>query len=206
MEKLSFKELADRVVKLKSKHRQKLIGIDGGGGAGKSTFGAELQKYLPGSVLIHGDDFYKGPWNKRLDHTDYVTNPLFNWERFSSEVLESVRKGEPVRYHIYDWHKHSTDEVVSVPEEAIIIVEGGGTTQKDFSDTYDYRIWIEADEETRLKKALLRDGEHMRFLWEEDWLPVERNYIEKDNPASRADLVVIGHGGEFTAGAFRTIV
>jgi uridine kinase len=202
---LTFQKLADEIISLKGKHSQKIIAIDGGGGAGKSTFAKHLQELIPNSVVIHGDDFYIGPWDKRLDHTNYVVNPMFNWDRYKSEVLDAVRDGKPVQYHVYDWHKHSALEVVSVPTDAIIIVEGGYVTQKDFADSYDYKIWIEADMNLRLEKAIVRDGEHMRYLWEEDWLPVERNYIEKDNPASRANLIVKGHALDFSDGTFEVV-
>lgn len=202
MKKESFAGLAKKILELPAKYRQKIVGIDGGGGAGKSTFTQFLQKELPGSVIIHVDDFYMGPWDKRLDHTNYVVNPLFDWDRFSNEVLAPVKKGERLQYHVYDWHKHSTDEVVAVPADAIILVEGVSTTQKRFAESYDYKIWVDAPEEVRLQRALARDGEHMRFLWEEDWLPVERNYVAKDNPASRADVVVKGGSCDFSTGIF----
>ena len=190
---MNFKELAEKIESVKSRHKQKIIGIDGGGGAGKSTFAAELQVNLQGAVVIHIDDFYKGPWDKRLDRKDYEVNPLFDWERFNEEISKPLKGGKPIQYHVYDWHSHTADKILSVPNSAIIILEGGYSTQQSFADIYDFKIWIEADEGVRLHKALLRDGEHMRFLWEEDWLPVERNYIRAQNPASRADLVVQGH-------------
>ena len=202
----SFKDFAERISSIKTRHTQRLIGIDGGGGSGKSTFAKLLQAEIPGSAIIHGDDFYKGPWDKRLDHTHYEVNPYFDWDRFYTEVLEPVTNGIQIQYRIYDW---KTDllgtEKIAVPLEATIIVEGGFTTQDRFSDLYDFKIWIEADEAMRLDLALTRDGEHMRFLWEEDWLPVERNYIHVQNPAERADLVVKGHSKDFSEGLFEVM-
>lgn len=199
----SFQELAEKITASKSKYAQRLIGIDGGGGAGKSTFAKYLQQNLPNSVIIHIDDFYKGPWNARLDRKNYEVNPLFDWDRFYKEVIKPIQESRPIQYHVYDWHKNTADTVISVPSDAVIIVEGGYTTQQKFSDIYDFKIWIEADEKLRLNRALKRDGEHMRFLWEEDWLPVERNYINIHNPAPRADLVIQGHLEDFSQGHFR---
>lgn len=197
MEIETFIELIQKIEMLESKHAQKIIAIDGGGGAGKSTFAERLQKGLSNSVIIHIDDFYRGPWNARLDRTDYEINPFFDWDRFKKEVLEPLVAEELIQYHVYNWHTHTADEVRSVPKDAIIILEGGYTTQKAFADMYDFKIWIEAGEDLRLQKALVRDGEHMRFLWEEDWLPVERNYIRIQNPAARADLIIYGHSNDF---------
>lgn len=201
---MTFEDLAKIVTELKSKHRQKLIGIDGGGGAGKSTFAKHLQSALTNAEVIHIDDFYSGPWNKRLDHKEYIVNPLFDWRRYKQEVLEPIQNGTPINYHIYDWGAHTADETATISKDAIVIVEGGYTTQKALADIYDYKIWIDADMDVRLQKALARDGEHMRFLWEEDWLPVERNYLAQDSPCSRADLVVKGHSVDFSEGFFET--
>jgi len=201
----SFQELGIRLHSLKAKHPQKLIAIDGGGGAGKSTFAKKLSEHLPNSFVIHIDDFYIGPWNYRLDHADYNVNPLFDWDRFEREVLESIKHGHPIRYHIYDWIKHTTDTVASVMPDATVIVEGGFSTQDRFAKIYDFTIWIEAEVDVRLERALKRDGEHMRALWEEDWIPVEKNYVRAQNPAARADLIVQGHSQDFSKGTFEVI-
>src|SRR3989338_9754592 len=95
----SFEEFALRISALKSKHRQKLIAIDGGGGAGKSTFAKHLLEYLTHAFIIHIDDFYKGPWDYRLDHRNYEVNPLFDWDRYNREVLEPIKHEQPVTYH-----------------------------------------------------------------------------------------------------------
>ncbi len=205
MKTQTLKELADKIIVLKSKYAQKLIGIDGGGGAGKSTFAKKLQECIPNSVVVHVDDFYKGPWNARLDHKEYEVNPFFDWNRLNEEVFKPIEEGRPIHYHIYDWHTHTAEKVEVVPSGTVIILEGGYTIQKRFSNLYDFRIWVEADESKRLQKALVRDGEHMRFLWEEDWLPVERNYIRSQNPASEADIVIQGHSGNLAEGTFQIL-
>ena len=56
-----------------------------------------------------------------------------------------------------------------------------------------------------IERALKRDGEHMRALWEEDWIPVEKNYVRAQNPAARADLIVQGHSQDFSNGTFEAI-
>ncbi len=201
----TFAELGIEIAALPSKHRQKIIAIDGGGGAGKSTFAMWLRPHLHFGTIIHLDDFYRGPWNARIGSTDFDVNPLFDWVRFETEVLTPLQEGRDFSYHIYDWHNHTSDNEAHVLPEATIILEGGAALQEKYVDIYDFKIWIEAPESERLAKALVRDGEHMRFLWEEDWLPIERNYIARQNPAARADLVVVGHEADFEKGSFNVI-
>lgn len=201
----SFQDLAQRIEAIKSKNRQKVIAIDGGGGSGKSTFAEMLAHNVSNAFVIKIDDFYKGPWDYRLDHTNYEVNPLFDWDRFYREVLKPIQKGNPITYHVYDWKKHTTDEVRSVPSDATVIIEGGFSLQRAYADIYDFKIWVQAGVNIRLDRALKRDGEHMRALWVEDWIPVEKSYVDTQNPAARADLVVLTHTHDFSDGRFETL-
>jgi uridine kinase len=204
MRRYSFEELGERIRALRSKHGQTLVGIDGGGGAGKSTFATHLQRAIPEAVIIHGDDFYTSPWDRRLDHRDYVVNPHFDWDRLVAEVFEPLKRGCPIAYHQFNWRTGGLNATVSVPLEATVILEGGAMTQDAFADFFDFKIWIDADEEVRLKRALERDGERVKHFLVEDWLPVQRNYMRVQNPAARADLIVHGQSEDFSHG-FRVI-
>jgi len=201
---LSFKDLAKIINATEPKHAQKLIGIDGGGGVGKTTFAQHLSDVLPQSEVIHSDDFYKER-NKRVKGTEYEVNPNYDWERFEREVLQSVREGKPVAYHIYDWKQDVLEKSVSVPLDATIIIEGMYVIQRVYKDLFDYKIWIHAEDDIRLVRALTRDGEHMRPYWENEWIPIEKNYMKVQNPSSWADLIVRGHSVDFAEGHFEKI-
>ena len=57
---MSFKELAEKIKKLQTKHLQLVIGIDGGGGTGKTTFANKLADLLDATVGGHveiGSDY-----------------------------------------------------------------------------------------------------------------------------------------------------
>jgi uridine kinase len=201
----TFQALSARIIALPSKHRQKIVAIDGGSGAGKSTFAHHLSLRIPHSAVIHIDSFYIGEWNRRVEHRNYNIHPLFDWDRFEREVIEPLQKGKHIVYHVYDWHLHNTDNVAHIDDESIIILEGVQSFQPRFAEAYDYRIWLEAPEHNRLEKGLARDGEQMEELWLEDWLPIERNYMRTHEPIKRADLVVLGHNVNFSEGTFETL-
>jgi len=52
-------------------------------------------------------------------------------------------------------------------------------------------IWIETPGQERLRRGLERDGEAARPQWEE-WMVREDEYIEREHPAQKADLVING--------------
>ena len=57
-----------------------LVGIDGRGGAGKSTYARELAAQLGDSVVIEFDDFYR-PSATRLPPGDPDIGGNFEWRR-----------------------------------------------------------------------------------------------------------------------------
>ena len=54
-----------------------------------------------------------------------------------------------------------------------------------------YTVWIETPREVRLSRGLERDGEEARARWEE-WMAAEDDYVRREEPQARADLVVAG--------------
>ena len=82
-------ELAEKIKHISHKHRQVVVSIDGLGGSGKSSLAEELEKVIPGAIIIHGDDFFK-PVAERKGTTGHKSsvNEDFDWSRFESQVLK----------------------------------------------------------------------------------------------------------------------
>ena len=81
------------------------MGIDGPGGAGKSTLARELALLRDDVTVIAGDDFYRPlPERMRESLTPIEAVDLtFDWERLRDEVLGPLLRGEHARYRRYDW-------------------------------------------------------------------------------------------------------
>lgn len=195
---LTFRQLAQQIIKLPSKHHQKLIAIDGGGGSGKTTFSEILQKEIAGSFIIEIDDFYKPSQLRVPVAPTEIINPNMDWDRFKKLVLEAVANSQPISYQLYDKSAGTlSGEVISVPPDATIILEGVWALQEAFVNFYDYRIWLEAPAVTRLQRGLLRDGEGMRQVWEKEWIPIDENYRETQKPQLQADCIVDSDSSDF---------
>jgi uridine kinase len=188
---ITFRQLAQEIMKLPSKHHQKFIAIDGGGGSGKTTFAEMLQKEIAGSFIVEIDDFYKPPQLRIPVLPTEIINPNMDWDRFKKLVLEAVANNQAISYQLYDKSAGTlSGEVISVPPDATIILEGVWSLQGAFTDFYDYRIWLEAPAATRLQRGLLRDGEGMRQVWEQEWVPIDEHYRETQKPQLRANCIV----------------
>jgi uridine kinase len=186
-------DLAKKITKTPHKYRQRIIAIDGGGGAGKTTFASYLQQAIPGSVVVKIDDFYKPPQLRTPLLSTKIINPNFDWDRLRTSVLEAVKENRDIRYQLYDFKAGNlSGKFISIPFDATIIVEGVWSLQKAFLDFYDYRIWLEAPSDVRMERGVARDGEEFRKVWEEEWIPIDDSYKEIHKPHLQADCIVDG--------------
>src|SRR5687768_15818090 len=117
-----------------------VVGIDGCGGAGKSTLAESLRLLIPEAVVVHTDDF--AAWN----------NPIDWWPRLLEQVLLPISEGQPARYQRYDWTEKRLAEWhdVSAP---VVIVEGVTATRKEFRPYLAYKIWVDCPRELRLQRG-----------------------------------------------------
>ncbi|MFD1079860.1 hypothetical protein ACFQ29_42070, partial [Longispora fulva] len=77
--------------RLAGRSETRWVGIDGLGASGKTTLAATVAAALPGSVVVHVDDFARPS--------------VETWERdrFVAQVLEPLAVGRPARYERWDW-------------------------------------------------------------------------------------------------------
>ncbi|HEU5007208.1 MAG TPA: hypothetical protein VFT67_09560 [Jatrophihabitantaceae bacterium] len=174
--------MIERVAELarRAGEQTRWIGVDGCGASGKTTFAARLAHALPGSVVVHVDDF-SGP---RIAEWD--------WERFDAQVVRPLLGGRSARYQRWDWDTDSGAEWHDIEPGGTVIVEGVSSTRHEVRVPWTLTIWVEASREVRLARAHERDGEAMLSRWLEDWMPSEEAYIARERPQDRADLIVPG--------------
>lgn len=193
---MTFEELLQRIKAIKPKHSQLIIGVDGGGGAGKTTFSNKLVEVLD-ATIIRLDDLYKAKKDRAHENQNSDINVDFDWDRIEKEIFMPIRNNAPIIYSFYDWSKDAITHTIDVPEGKPIIIEGGYSLQPKFFNDYDFTVFVEAPEELRLQRALVRDGEHMRPYWETTWLPADKRYKDAHQPHLKADLIISGSKSDF---------
>ena len=114
----------------------RLVGIDGAGGAGKTTLAAQLS-----DKIVSTDDFIR-------------------------DVIEPLKRGVPARYRRRDWNDGALKEWRVVEPGGVVVVEGVGALDVRLRDAYDHRIWVETPREICFRRGLERDGEDALPLWE----------------------------------------
>jgi uridine kinase len=152
--------------------------VDGPGGAGKSTFAARLSAALGGVPIVHTDDF--ASWDDPLDW----------WPRLIEQVLEPLAAGKAARFQRYDWTTRSLDGWREV-DAGHVILEGVSANRLAFCAYVGFAIWVETPRPVRLARGLERDGVEMREQWRA-WMAAEDDYLARESPDERSDLVVSG--------------
>jgi len=180
MNNLALSEIAARIasVPAASGMTTKIIGVDGCGGAGKSTFARRLAALLD-AQLIQTDDF--ASWDTALDCAP----------RLLDQVLLPLHQDRAGRYQRYDWGTQTLAEWHDVPLQPHIVLEGVSSTRAVFRPMLAFKIFVDAPKAIRLTRGLARDGAQALPLWE-SWQAAEDDYLKTEDPAARADLILDG--------------
>jgi uridine kinase len=177
-----YASLVAQLRRLPRESRTVLVGIDGHGGAGKSTFAAGLASASPDVQVVHIDDF---------GYLEGYPNP--DWARLQTQVLAPLHQDQPARYQRRDWISGTLAEWHLVPPGGIVVVEGVGAFRQEIRAAYHFRIWVDTPRLVCLRRGLRRDGAHTRDQWE-GWLATEETYFREHQPQAAVDLWVDGAG------------
>jgi uridine kinase len=171
-----------------------IVGIDGRGGAGKSTVARELAGAVRGTRIVQFDDFYlrSSQRRERRELGDAEIGGDFDWGRVRDQVLEPLRAGKPARYQRYDWVQDELAEWHVVDPGGVVIVEGNYSTRPELRPYYGLTLWVETPHELRLRRGLERDGEEARSSWLNEWMPEEDRYLAAFQPLDHVDLLIDG--------------
>ncbi len=182
-----------------------LIGMDGMGGAGKSTISEKLYKELKRSgypvTLFHIDHFIHPRavrYNDNYSPWECYYDLQWRYEYLLNEILLPLKNGSNINKDIelYDLEQDNYRSVhFEIPAGSIVIVEGIFLQRKELKGIFDFTIYVDIPENVRLERVLKRDGyigndDAIREKYETRYFPAERYYISEYSPAEKADLVI----------------
>ena len=178
-----------------------ILGIDGLGGAGKTTVAREIQQQVVGSVLLHIDDFIH-PRHVRYDN-EIEPWEAYYWKQWRYDylvdsILQPMKSGLPIDKYIqiYNKEKDVYEETrFTISPGNLLIVEGVFLQREELREYFDQIIYVHAEKETRLQRVLTRDSyignrDAIVKKYEERYFPAEERYVADCHPKKHADLVI----------------
>ncbi len=154
--------------------------IDGRSGSGKTSLARTLVARWPlrGRVqLVALDSLYPG-WDGLADGV----------EAARELILRPHARGLIGVWERWDWELSAPAEAHAVDPSLPLIVEGSGLLTASTARLGDVRVWLESPPQSRMRRALQRDGETYRPHWAR-WAEQEDRHLARDEPTNRATHV-----------------
>lgn len=175
-----------RIDALLSRKAHVLIAIDGSAAGGKTTLAARLSKRY-GADVLHMDDYFLQP-HQRTPERYAQPGGNVDRERFLSEVLLPLSRGESYIRRRFDCGSMTLLEGVTVRPAALTVVEGSYSLHPQLAGYYDLRVLLTVDAGTQSARILARNGveKHRQFI--ERWIPLENHYFTETHIEERCDM------------------
>jgi hypothetical protein len=136
----------------------RVVAVDGGAAAGKTSLTAGLAARLPDTAVLHLDDLLDG-WSGQFDYR----------ERLQSEVLAPLASGRPAGYQRYDWVLGRFAERVAVPRAGYLFVEGVSAIW-GCSPYWSVGIFLDVPRAERERRWIARDGAPRDGVLQPEWV------------------------------------
>lgn len=154
--------------------------IDGRSGSGKTTLARNLVTRWPlrGRVqLVALDSLYPG-WDGLADGVEAARDL----------ILRPHARGLLGVWERWDWESSARAEAHAVDPSLPLIVEGSGLLTAETARLGDVRVWLESPAQSRMRRALERDGDTYRPHWTR-WAEQEERHLARDEPTRHATHV-----------------
>ena len=198
-------KIAEQIKALHDPERTLIVGIDGLGGAGKSTVSEALYKLLGEEnvtvTLLHIDDFIH-PRSVRYnaDYPEWECYYDLQWryDYLLSQIIAPIKSGIDLKCDVELYDKDNDTYLlneINIPVGSVVIIEGVFLQRKELENMFDYIIYIDIPEEVRLQRVLERDGyignrEQIKAKYDNRYFPAERHYIATCVPSDKADHLI----------------
>ena len=181
------------------------VGIDGLTAAGKTSLGHELAERISRSrrpVLRASLDDFKKPWRDRhlYDRESgegYYRN-AFDYDAVTRLLLEPAGpggSGDCVLCSIDPLTQVDHSAVITpAAPDAVLIVDGVFAFRPELNEHWEFRIWLEVDQQVSLRRGVQRDeawaGSAAEAVHRDRYHVAEQLYVDEVDPGELVDIVI----------------
>lgn len=157
-----------------------ILGVVGDSATGKTTLSAGVAKILglERCTVICSDDYHAYDRQQRKENGISALDPRGNYIDILGNDLRALRRGEAILKPVYNHSGGTLDRPEYVKPRDFVIIEGLlGYASREMRDCYDVKIYLDPEEELRIKWKVHRDT-------------TQRGYTERqvlDSLAKRVD-------------------
>lgn len=158
-----------------------ILGIVGDSASGKTTLSAGVAQILGEErcTVICTDNYHKYDRRERAANGMSAIDPRANYLDILEQHLRHLREGDPVLHPIYDHRDGTFARPQYVKPKEFVIAEGLlGYTTRAMRDCYDVKIYLDPDEDLRVKWKLHRDTTKRGYSRDEVLASLERRKVE----------------------------
>ena len=113
-----------------------------------------------------------------------------HYERFNDEVACGIKSGKEFVYGVYTCRTGMLTDSAPVFPKNPIVVEGSYSLNPKINLLYDFKIFVEADYETRLHRILERNGAESLEVFRNKWIPLEDRYFKEYGIKEKCDVKI----------------
>jgi uridine kinase len=184
------------------------VAVDGRTGAGKTSFGHELAaalRRLGRATMRASMDDFKHPWRHAREHGyDRVSGEGYYRNAYdfrSARELLLIPAGPAGSGEVaLCGHDPLTgqdhrDTLVCTPPGTILVVDTVFAFRPQYNDCWEYRIWLDVDPQTALRRGIARDAaaegiEDASRVHRDRYREAEKIYLAEVCPQHMADVII----------------
>lgn len=178
-----FAELDKRLAKGPLK-----VAIEGGSASGKTTL-SQLLANIYDCTVFHMDDFFLRPEQRTPQRYAEVGGNI-DRERFLTEVLQPLNKGEMVNYRRFDCSSMQLEEAIPMAPKKLTVIEGAYSMHPDLATYYDFSVFLDISPELQKERILRRNSPAFAKNFFEKWIPLEKTYFSKGKIQEQCNMKI----------------